>query len=285
MCSTVDIKDVHNSIKPIITKVKTGALPDDEDETCLEDYRQLFVDASEAEVEMLRNQDSAKDQEIEEIEGGARRAAGGEDGEDAWAQDAQYSKEKKYEEMTMFYERLAGKIAIYDPLNRPILDIDECDMGTTRDQLVIEINAMEQLNAGDLDIMISPENQDRLDELFDKQENEVKNICDEYIREAKESGSSQAVGEGKMSVSDHPKVVNHLKILEFFAKEMLLSDANHRLESFKSMVEGADEQIKRIRSQQANSVLSKIVTETSNVIYVRYRDKNYPSLVKVLMGL
>lgn len=39
MCSTVDIKDVHNSIKPIITKVKAGPLPDDEDETCLEDYR------------------------------------------------------------------------------------------------------------------------------------------------------------------------------------------------------------------------------------------------------
>lgn len=51
------------------------------------------------------------------------------------------------------------------------------------------------------------------------------------------------------------------------------------------MIEGADEQIRRIRSQQANSVLSKIVTETSNVIYVRYRDKNYPSLVKILMGL
>ena len=161
MCSTVDIKDVHNSIKPIITKVKVGPLPDDEDETCLEDYRQVFVDASEAEVEMLKNQDSAKDKEIEEIEGARNNA------EDDLGQDAKYSKEKKYEEMTLFYERLAGKIAIYDPLNRPILDIDECDMGTSRDQLLIEINGMEQLNAADLDIMISPENQDRLDELFD----------------------------------------------------------------------------------------------------------------------
>ena len=144
---------------------------------------------------------------------------------------------------------------------------------------------MEQLNAADLDIMISPENQDRLDELFDKQENEVKIICDDVIKEAKESGTSDKVGQGRLSVCDHPAVVAHINILEFFAKEKLLSDADKRLYSFKSMIEGADEQIKRIRSQQANSVLSKIVTETSNVIYVRYRDKNYPSLVKILFGL
>ena len=35
--------------------------------------------------------------------------------------------------MMLFYERLAGKIVIYDPLNRPILDDDDCDMGTNRD--------------------------------------------------------------------------------------------------------------------------------------------------------
>ena len=46
MCSTVDINDVHNSIKPVITKVKTGELEDDEDERSLEDYRQIFIDAS-----------------------------------------------------------------------------------------------------------------------------------------------------------------------------------------------------------------------------------------------
>ena len=67
MCSTVDIKDVHNSIKPVITKVKPGPLDDEEDERSLEDYRQIFIDASQAEVEMLRNQDTAKDREIEEI--------------------------------------------------------------------------------------------------------------------------------------------------------------------------------------------------------------------------
>lgn len=79
----------------------------------------------------------------------------------------------------MFYERLASKIVIYDPLNRAILDDDDCDMSTKRDQFIQEINQMEYLNANDLDIMISPENQDLLDELFDKKEKEVRQICDE----------------------------------------------------------------------------------------------------------
>lgn len=102
MCSTVDINDVHNSIKPVITKVKTGELADDEDERSLEDYRQVFVDAAQAEIEMLRNQDAAKDREIEELN--ALNANGGdaqEENQDQQAlnEDAQNSKEKKYEEM------------------------------------------------------------------------------------------------------------------------------------------------------------------------------------------
>jgi hypothetical protein len=60
--------------------------------------------------------------------------------------------------MQQFYERLAGKLVIYDPLNRPILDDDDCDMSTNRDQFCREIEMMEQLNASDLDTMISPEN-------------------------------------------------------------------------------------------------------------------------------
>jgi hypothetical protein len=56
------------------------------------------------------------------------------------SEDAKNSKEKKYEELQVFYERLASKIVIYDPLNRPILDDDDCDMSTNRDQFVMEIN-------------------------------------------------------------------------------------------------------------------------------------------------
>ena len=65
----------------------------------------------------------------------------------------------------------------------------------------------------------------------------------------------------------------------------MLSDSKERLAYFKEMVEGADEQIIRIKSQKANSILAKLVNEASNTIYIRLRDKNYPALVKILMGL
>lgn len=190
MCSTVDINDVHNSIKPVITKVKTGELADDEDERSLEDYRQIFIDASSAEIEMLRNQDLAKDKEIEIINANIGDGEDTQESHDqkAMEEDARNSKEKKYEELEQFYQRLASKIVIYDPLNRPILDDDDCDMSTNRDQFVMEINQMEQLNAADLDIMISPENQDILDEMFDRKEKEVKNICDDLTKEVKDQG-------------------------------------------------------------------------------------------------
>lgn len=51
------------------------------------------------------------------------------------------------------------------------------------------------------------------------------------------------------------------------------------------MVEGADEQIVRIKSKKANSILAKLVNEASNAIYIRLRDRNYPALVKILIGL
>lgn len=65
MCSTVDIKDIHNSIKPVITKVKPGELADDEEERCIEDFQMIFTDACEAEIEMMRNRDLAKDEDID----------------------------------------------------------------------------------------------------------------------------------------------------------------------------------------------------------------------------
>ena len=101
MCSTVDINDVHNSIKPVITKVKTGELADDEDERSLEDYRQIFIDASSAEIEMLRNQDLAKDKEIEIINANIGDGEDTQESHDqkAMEEDARNSKEKKYEEL------------------------------------------------------------------------------------------------------------------------------------------------------------------------------------------
>lgn len=49
---------------------------------------------------------------------------------DQMKQDAERSKEKKYEELLQFYERLASKLVVFDPLNRAILDDDEIDMAT-----------------------------------------------------------------------------------------------------------------------------------------------------------
>ena len=60
--------------------------------------------------------------------------------------------------MAAFYERLANKLVLFDPLDRAILDDDEVNMATNRDQLVQEISQMELLNPNDLDAMISPDN-------------------------------------------------------------------------------------------------------------------------------
>ena len=132
----------------------------------------------------------AKDKEIDGLNANNGDAEAENQDLIAMSEDAKNSKEKKYEEMMQFYERLASKIVIYDPLNRPILDDDDCDMSTNRDQFMMEINQMEQLNGGDLDIMISPDNQDLLDELFDKKEKEVKNICDDLHKDVKDMGEA-----------------------------------------------------------------------------------------------
>ena len=68
---------------------------------------------------------------------------------------------------------------------------------------------MEQLNAGDLDIMISPENQDLLDDLFDKKEKEVKIICDE-LQKAAQDQSESGGGESSLAIKDNQIVINHM---------------------------------------------------------------------------
>ena len=80
-------------------------------------------------------------------------------------------------------------------------------------------------------------------------------------------------------------MIEYLKILEFFKNEDLLADAKSRLDNFVAMVEGADEQITRLRSQKTNSFLAKLVNEASNTIFIRKRDRNYPALVKELIKL
>lgn len=51
------------------------------------------------------------------------------------------------------------------------------------------------------------------------------------------------------------------------------------------MIEGADEQVNRLRSQKTNSILAKLVNEASTTIFIRKRDRNYPALVKELKKL
>ena len=155
-------------------------------------------------------------------------------------EDAERSKEKKYEELLQFYERLASKLVVFDPLNRPILDDDEFDMATKRDQLITEINQMEQLNTRDLNVLMSPDRLDLLEDLFEKKEREAKDICDEQMKAAKEQGTGDVTGNHE-SLKRHPVIAAHLSILEFFAHEQLLSDSQDRLNSFTNMLDGADE--------------------------------------------
>lgn len=135
ICSTVDINDIHSSIKPVITKVKHGALDENDEECNLDDYRTIFNDACEAEIEMIRNRDMAKDEAIDEINSTNQENKQSAANEilEKMREDAEKSKDKKYDQMLLFYDRLAKKMVLYDPLNRPILDEDDCDMGTTRD--------------------------------------------------------------------------------------------------------------------------------------------------------
>jgi hypothetical protein len=152
-------------------------------------------------------------------------------------EDAERSKEKKYEELLQFYERLASKLVVFDPLNRPILDDDEFDMATKRDQLITEINTMEQLNTRDLNVMMSPDRLDLLEDLFEKKEREVKDICDEQMKAAKDSGEVV----DHVSLKQDPIIAAHMSILDFFAGQALLVDSQDRLDNFMRMVDGADE--------------------------------------------
>lgn len=145
--------------------------------------------------------------------------------------------------MTAFYERLTSKLVLFDPLDRAILDDDEVNMATNRDQLVQEISQMELLNPNDLDVMISPDNQDLLDDLFDKKEQEVKNTCDDMLKEAKADTDVSKT----FKVRENELVVNHLKILEFFANNALIGDSKDRLTQFNDMLDSAQHQIDRFR--------------------------------------
>ena len=96
---------------------------------------------------------------------------------------------------------------------------------------------MEQLNTRDLNVLMSPDRLDLLEDLFEKKEREVKDICDEQMKAAKESGEVSA----HESLKRNPVIAAHLSILEFFAHEALLSDSLDRLNNFNHMVDGADE--------------------------------------------
>lgn len=103
---------------------------------------------------------------------------------------------------------------------------------------------MEQLNTRDLNVLMSPDRLDQLEDLFEKKEREVKDICDEQMKAAKDSGESSVQG----SLKENPVILGHQHILEFFANEELLQDSQERLDNYNRMVDGADEQITRLRS-------------------------------------
>lgn len=67
---------------------------------------------------------------------------------------------------------------------------------------------MEQINTRDLNVMMSPDRLDLLEDLFEKKEREVKDICDEEMKAAKDSGEL-----GGPSLKEHPVISGHLQIL------------------------------------------------------------------------
>ena len=95
---------------------------------------------------------------------------------------------------------------------------------------------MEQLNAKDLCVLMSPERYQELDNLFEQQEKQIKDIIDEYIKDSKEKAQ-----EFKKDIRKSEQVLSLKSILEFFASEKLLIDANERLENYNQMIEDAAE--------------------------------------------
>lgn len=83
---------------------------------------------------------------------------------------------------------------------------------------------------------MSPERYQELDNLFEQQEKQIKDIIDEYIKDSKEKAQ-----EFKKDIRKSEQVLSLKSILEFFASEKLLIDANERLENYNQMIEDAAE--------------------------------------------
>jgi hypothetical protein len=143
----------------------------------------------------------------------------------------------KNEELAKFYNIFADKMIAFDPMDRPIPN-EEQDQMTKRDELVdlLEVKMADKAISGFmLQTPIMDETFDILMNLFDQSYKECTEISEQYIEEAKTKGK-----DFKEKFTQHPKVKNYLKVLQFFEKNQLIRDADIRLEEFKGYMSKID---------------------------------------------
>ena len=124
--------------------------------------------------------------------------------------------------------------------------------------------------------------------LFDQSHKECTEISEQYIDEAKTKGK-----EFKEKFTQHPKVKNYLKVLEFFEKNQLIKDTDIRLEEFKGYMQKIDKIIEQEKEFNQMTSTSQFLTQSIKDMVNRFGDKrnrsdknrNLTSFVKILINL
>lgn len=127
---------------------------------------------------------------------------------------------------------------------------------------------------------------DILMNLFDQSHKECTEISEQYIDEARTKGK-----DFKEKFSEHDKVKNYLKVLEFFEKNQLIKDMDIRLEEFKGYMSKIDKMIiKEMEFHQQSSVSQRLTGGIKDMV-TRFGDKrnknarNMTSFVKIMLEL
>lgn len=147
-------------------------------------------------------------------------------------------------ELGIFYEKFAMKMEAFDPMDRPLPSEDD-DQAIKRDALVhkIEVEMAEHaIRSIDLNAPMSNESHIILMEMFTQTNKECQFIGDQYIDSAKQLGD-----QFMDKYADNEKVKSYLRVLQFFAHNKMIKEAELMLATFVGYIDKTEQMMQMER--------------------------------------
>lgn len=188
--------------------------------------------------------------------------------------------QQDYQALSEAFEEFACKLEIYDPLGRDIFNEDGDNEALSREELLDEIRKLQPIVGSSLNVPLSEDMLEDLNNLISLAENQVISLAEDYIHRGWNEGKSF---DNTFLLEDKVKVLTDA--LNVFADHDLLKDSRIRREKAINFINEADQRINEAKEFHLMNDTEVRISNMLSELFIVYNKRDFEDLAKKMIEI